>query len=232
MKQRKRLKLNNSHHIVHLNYMAIELGIWEIAVLSLLREGPMHPYQMQRLLRMRHKDEILALKRGSLYHAIGRLLKADFIAVEGTGRNGRRPERTTYRLTEAGEQGLVEKLQRMIAEPRQESSEFMAAMSFLVHLPAAEAAEKLEDRARALETRTISQAGVLAGASAFLPRIHLIESEYLVAMLKAELAWVRELGEDLRAGRLNWNIEEVLAEAQAERIRADGPKSKAERTEP
>ena len=56
-----------------MNYMSFEPGIWEIAVLALLREAPMHPYQMQRLLHLRHKDEILALKRGSLYHAIRRL---------------------------------------------------------------------------------------------------------------------------------------------------------------
>ena len=56
--------------------MKLTLGIWEIAVLGTLRDAPMHPYQMQRLLRHRHKDEILALKRGSLYHAIGRLERA------------------------------------------------------------------------------------------------------------------------------------------------------------
>ena len=67
-----------------MNYMTNELGIWEIAVLALLREGPMHPYQMQSLLRLRHKDEILALKRGSLYHAIGRLVRDELIAAKST----------------------------------------------------------------------------------------------------------------------------------------------------
>jgi DNA-binding PadR family transcriptional regulator len=74
-----------------MNYMTPELGIWEIAVLALLREAPMHPYQMQRLLRDRHKDEILALKRGSLYHAIARVLRAGLIEIESTSREGRRP---------------------------------------------------------------------------------------------------------------------------------------------
>ena len=64
--------------------MTQELGIWEIAVLALLREAPMHPYQMQRLLRHRHKDEILALKRGSLYHAIGRLARGGLITAKST----------------------------------------------------------------------------------------------------------------------------------------------------
>ena len=59
-----------------MNYMPKEFSIWDVAVLAFLHEAPMHPYQMQQLLRLRHKDEILALKRGSLYHAIARLQRA------------------------------------------------------------------------------------------------------------------------------------------------------------
>lgn len=197
-----------------------ELGIWEIAVLALLREAPMHPYQMQRLLRLRHKDEILALKRGSLYHAIGRLLKAELIAVEAMGRNGRRPERTTYRLTAAGRGALVGTLQGMISSPRREPSEFMAAMSFLVQVSPEEAWVQLDVRGAVLEAQIRERESELAGAAAFLPRIHLIESEYLVAILKAELAWVRGLEADLGEGRLTWNLEEILTEAREDRERA------------
>ena len=51
----------------------LEYGLWELAVLSLLRERPMHPYEILRTLKSRHKDDVLVLKRGSLYHAIRRL---------------------------------------------------------------------------------------------------------------------------------------------------------------
>ena len=214
-----------------MSYMTTDLGIWEIAVLALLREGPMHPYQMQRLLRVRHKDEILALKRGSLYHAIGRLLKADLIAVEATSREGRRPERTTYRVTDAGVETLADALRRMVAEPRRESSEFMASMSFLVYLPPTVAAERLEERAQRLEAEIAAHSAGLAGASSFLPRIHLVESEYLIAMLKAELAWVRGLSHDLRAGSLDWDLDQILAHTQSERAQA-AAKSNAERKKP
>jgi DNA-binding PadR family transcriptional regulator len=177
----------------------------------------MHPYQMQRLLRLRHKDEILALKRGSLYHAIARLLKAGLIAVEATRRNGRRPERTTYRLTGQGQEALVASLRIMIAVPRQESSEFLAAMSFLVFLPAREAVEHLAERARALEAQIAALKAGLAGALQYVARIHLVESEYLVAILEAELKWVRGLEDDLRTGRLHWDLNQIFIEAQAHR---------------
>ena len=113
-----------------MNYMKLTLGIWEIAVLGTLREAPMHPYQMQRLLRHRHKDEILALKRGSLYHAIGRLERAGLIEQTSTSRDGRRPERTVYRLTAPGRDAFLAALRSIVSTPRRESSEFMAAMIF------------------------------------------------------------------------------------------------------
>src|SRR6185369_12716675 len=113
----------SSYDIVHPNYMKTDLGIWEITVLSLLRESPMHPYQMQRLLRDRHKDEILVLKRGSLYHAIGRLVRAELIRAKDVTRNGRRPERTTYAITAPGRKEFISALRRIIATPHRECSE-------------------------------------------------------------------------------------------------------------
>lgn len=197
--------------------MTLELGIWEIAVLALLREAPMHPYQMQRLLRMRHKDDILVLKRGSLYHAIGRLLRADLIAVESTTREGNRPERTVYRIVPAGLQAFTSTLQRIVAVPRRESSEFMAAMSFLVHLDPQEAALRMQERMRVLEREIARLRAGLAAASAHVDRINLIENEYLLAMQSAELTWIRGLEAEIRSGTLTWNIEAILRNVKAER---------------
>jgi len=203
-----------------MNYMPLELGVWEIAVLALLREAPMHPYQMQRLLRLRHKDEILALKRGSLYHAIGRLLKASLIAVETTHRDGKRPERTIYRLTPAGLDEFKNTLRNILATPRPEPSEFMTAMSFLVHLEPSEAARHLEERAHSLDTQIAQCTSRLAAASEHVVRINLIESEYQLATLKAERAWTRKLENEIREGTLTWNLKAILRDASASRKEA------------
>ncbi len=200
--------------------MTPELGIWEIAVLALLRESPMHPYQMQRLLRFRHKDEILALKRGSLYHAIGRLLRADLIAVETTGRDGNRPERTTYRLTSAGLDEFKLTLRKIIAIPRREPSEYMAAISFLVHLDPKEAARQLKQRLRELDAEIEQRTTGLAAASAHVQRINLIESEYLLAMLHAERTWTSSIEKEIRKGKLTWNLKAILREAAVSRKEA------------
>jgi DNA-binding PadR family transcriptional regulator len=192
-----------------------ELGIWEIAVLATLREAPMHPYQMQRLLHERHKDEILVLKRGSLYHAIGRLERASLIEPVATTRDGRRPERTTYQLTPLGSERLIVELRKIVSIPRRESSEFMAAMSFLVHFPPGDALAHLEERIRLLDAEIERIRVGTKAASAWVPRINLVENEYLLAMLGAEREWVVGLVRDLREGKLTWDLEKIYAEIKA-----------------
>lgn len=204
-----------------MNYMPSESGIWEITVLALLREAPMHPYQMQRLLRLRHKDDILVLKRGSLYHAIGRLERNGLIEVEETSREGKRPERTTYRITPVGLSTFLDVLRNIVATPKRESSQGMAAMSFLVHLEPKETARLLEERARNLAAEIARIADGLAAAKAHVARINLIESEYLLAALKAERVWVQAVEKEIREGKLTWNLKAILRAANADRKSAN-----------
>jgi DNA-binding PadR family transcriptional regulator len=202
-------------------------NLWELAVLSLVREEPMHPYQMQRLLRERHKDDVLVLKRGSLYHAIGRLVRGGLIEAIRVGRDGRRPERTTYQLTAEGERELVNWLRQRIATVQREPSEFMGSISFLVHLPPSDAAAQLEARAQALQ-RQITEIGAgMAKVGAYVDRIHLIESEYLLATLKAEARWVRELLVELRSGQFTWDLKKILKQVRAERRKAASRKEQS-----
>jgi DNA-binding PadR family transcriptional regulator len=200
-----------------MSYMAYEFGTWEIAVLALLREAPMHPYQMQRLLHLRHKDEILALKRGSLYHAIRRLAQSGLIEVEKTGREGKRPERTTYRITAGGTHAFIDVLRKIVGTPGRDLSECMTAMSFLVHLDPEEARQLLEKRASNLAAEIARITARLRDVRANVARINLIESEYLQAALKAERAWVRTLESEIRAGKLTWNLRSILRQAEADR---------------
>jgi DNA-binding PadR family transcriptional regulator len=211
----------------HMSPSSTEHGsLWELAVLALLREEPMHPYQMQRILRERHEDEVLGLKRGSLYHAIRRLVRTGLIEPVTTGREGRRPERTTYRLTPNGAREFVRWLRQRLATPQSEPSEFMGSISFLVHLAPKDAARHLELRARALEGQIDALGRTLQQVGTFVPRIHLIERHYLQAIHKAEREWVRGLVGELRSGRFAWDLKAILREVRAARRK---PASKEER---
>jgi DNA-binding PadR family transcriptional regulator len=175
----------------------------------------MHPYEMQRLLRERHKDELLTLKKGSLYHAINRLARAGLIEAVSTEREGRRPERTTYGLTPEGAKELSEMLRAMVAIPRREASEFFAGLSFLVYLEPADAATQLEDRARRLEQEINELTDARKRLVTRVKRINLLEEEYLLAMRRAELRWLRTVLEELQAREFTWNLEEILKERKS-----------------
>jgi DNA-binding PadR family transcriptional regulator len=188
--------------------------LWEIAVLALLREEAMHPYQMQRLLHERHKDDVLVLKRGSLYHAINRLAKAGLIEAVASGREGRRPERTTYRITIEGRKQLTRSLRQMLATPKREAPEFMGALSFLIFVNRDDAARLLEQRAERLEAEMQSIAAGMRMASGHVERINLVESAYLLAMRRAELKWIRGLTDELKSGALDWDLQEIFRQVR------------------
>ena len=183
----------------------------------------MHPYEMQRLLLERHWDEVLVLKRGSLYHAIKRLLKSGLITPAGVSRDGRRPERTTYRITPFGEEELVRWLREMVAVPLREPSVFMASINFLIHLTPSDAVTQLESRAQRLAQEISATETTLQPVAASLPRFLLLEGEYLLWMRKAELRWVQDLVDELRSGQLKWNLMKIFENLEAARKAASKP---------
>jgi DNA-binding PadR family transcriptional regulator len=183
------------------------LNLWSLTVLCLLREVPMHPYEMQRLIRQRKKDDFLDLKRGSLYHNIERLQRAGLIEAVATTREGRRPQRTVYRLTEEGERELLAWLRELLAKSARDSVPFVAALSFLGHLRPEDALEQLSCRSGLLRAEIERLDAALKELTPRLGRLLVLEAEYERATCQAELDWVQTLIDDLRNGRLTWKPE-------------------------
>src|SRR3979490_1154335 len=80
--------------------------LWSLAVRGLRPDPDMPPYEMERRMPIRHTEELLGLKRGSLYHAINQLQRDGLIESIETRREGPWPERTVYRLTADGAEAL------------------------------------------------------------------------------------------------------------------------------
>lgn len=185
-----------------------------LAILALLYEEPMYPYRMQQLIRQRGKDEVINVRqRASLYQTIDRLLRAGLIAVRGTAQAERRPERTIYELTDTGRATVVRWLREMLASPAREFPEYPAALAHLALLTPEDARQQLERRASAVAAELARIDGMLQRAAGMVPRLFLIEGEYLRAMLETELTWTRGLIEELRGGRLSWSEEWLRAVA-------------------
>src|SRR5216684_7633139 len=183
--------------------------LWSLAVLSLLRERDMHPYEMQRQMHIRHTDDLLGLKRGSLYHAINQLQRDGLIESIETSREGRWPERTVYRLTADGEEELLTWLRDLISIPVREPSQFTTALAHVSHLAPQDALHQLQMRAINLEATSAALHAVELGVGELVGRPAVLEVEYARALLEAELGWVRSVIDDLHVGNLSWNVENI-----------------------
>jgi len=174
-----------------------------LAVLACLHERPMHPYEMASTMRERGKEQSIKLNYGSLYTVVDSLAKNGLIEAMEATREGRRPERTVYRLTEAGRARLDAWMSELLAEPVKEYPQFEAALSLMPVLHPDTVLDLLRTRIRLLQ-KEIAQARTMIGIahSARLPRLLLIEGEYHVAMREAELSWVQRLAGELEAGTL------------------------------
>src|SRR5262245_4406277 len=174
-----------------------------LAVLACLFERPMHPYEMATTMRERGKDQSIKLNYGSLYTVVEALQQHELIVAQETEREGRRPERTVYRLTDAGRMELIDWVSELLSTPLKEFTRFEAGLSLAGVLPPEDVVALLTQRCRALELEITQMRSALQFVEQRgLKRLFVIESEYLLAMREAELAWTRTLAEEIASGAL------------------------------
>ncbi|MPZ53810.1 MAG: PadR family transcriptional regulator [Acidimicrobiia bacterium] len=170
-----------------------------LAVLTLLFEEPMHPYQMSTTLKERAKEQSIKLNYGSLYAVVESLEKRGYVLAKETVAEGRRPERTVYAITESGTRLMDEWLRDLLANPINEFPQFEAALSLIAVLPPEDVIELLEKRLAtqsanyAKDTALIQQVIDLG-----MPRLFAVEHEYEMALVKAEIDYVTTLLDDLK----------------------------------
>jgi len=174
-----------------------------LALLSLLAQQPMYPYEMAQMLRTRGKDKTIKINWGSLYTVVQNLQKYGFIEEVGTDREGRQPERTTYQITEQGMAELRDWLRELLSVPGDEQSPFAAALSEGGILPPAEVVELLTTRLTTLDAGNAASLADLKLWTERLPRVLLVEAEYQLAMRLAEANWVRGLLKEIVEGTIS-----------------------------
>lgn len=199
-----------------------------LAVLSCLSERPMHPYEISTTLRSRGKEQSIKLNYGSLYAVVESLQKHGLITPKETTRQGRRPERTVYEITEAGVTEFEDWLAELLSTPVRDFTSLEAGLSLMPGLAPDEVARLLSTRALNLRGELRALDALRAEAEAMgVPELFLIESTYRRRMVQAELDFVTELAEGIRTsafpGSKTWRkIHELRAQGLSfEEIGAD-----------
>ena len=174
-----------------------------LAVLAQLWERPMHPYEISMTLRERRKEESVRLNFGSLYSVVESLEKHKLIEAASTGREGNRPTRTVYRLTDAGVTETIDWMTDLVRDPVKEFPQFEAALSFLPLLAPDDVVRLLRIRAETLRLRlAANEAARQTGTEQGLPELFALEAVYDAAMQQAELTFVEDLSARIADGRL------------------------------
>lgn len=176
-----------------------------LEVLGLLHERPMHPYEIQRLMRERRADLRVKIKAGSLYHTVDRLVAGGEIEAVDTEREGRRPERTVYAITDAGWDAFTTRVSEILATPSDERPQYLVGLSSADDLPFEDALNALEMRVLKLESavaanRTITERLAEIG----LPEMYWVDNQYLLSQQQSELEFTWSLVERLKSGDLEW----------------------------
>lgn len=180
-------------------------NVLALAVLAYLVQRPMHPYELGRALRDNGDARSIRFNPGSLYMVVRQLANAGFIAEQETRREGQRPERTVYALTDEGRHELHDWLRELVEAPQHEYPQFASALSLIAALPPGEAVKLLRqrldriDRQRA-ETRELIDTTVSGGVHP----LFLVEEEYRLALSAAEASFVQRFIDRIEDPQEGW----------------------------
>jgi DNA-binding PadR family transcriptional regulator len=172
-----------------------------LAVLSSLWERPMYPYEITTTLRERGKEDSIRLNFGSLYSVIKSLEKHGLIRATATEREGNRPERIVYEITDAGRRETDEWLRELLSEPTKEYPAIETALSLITMLPPEEALTLLRTRVAKLTT-DIDDREARGADLQGLPELFLVEYWFKLAMLRAERDWLADLADRVESGTI------------------------------
>jgi DNA-binding PadR family transcriptional regulator len=151
----------------------------------------MHPYELSRMLRDHGDVRSIKFNHGSLYMVVGQLAKAGLITEQETTREGQRPERTVYALTDAGRDEFRDWLGELVEQPQHEYPHFVAALSLIAALPPGEVLTLLHSRLDRLAGQRAEIRDLIGTAQAGgLHPLFLVEEDYRLAQLDAESAFV------------------------------------------
>jgi DNA-binding PadR family transcriptional regulator len=180
-------------------YRLTSLGV---AVLALLRDRPMHGYEMLQTLVDRQAGRIVKVRPGSLYHVVDRLAEGKLIRRAATSRHGNRPERASYEITDAGVEALTERVRELVATPTNDFPEFVTALAEIHNLDVDTAADAVTSRVAALEA-DVAEMTALRDADA-ASKAGVVALDYLLATIQAQVTWLREFAASLESGEPHW----------------------------
>jgi DNA-binding PadR family transcriptional regulator len=181
-------------------------GVLEFAVLGLLRESPMHGYELRKRLNT-SLGVFRAFSYGTLYPCLKTLVSQGWLAEESpadelgtTAPLAGRRAKIVYRLTAAGKEHF-ENLLAQTGPEAWEDEQFGVRFAFFGHTERDVRMRVLEGRRTRLEERLEKMRASLARTRERLDDYTLELQRHGMESVEREVRWLNELIETERAGR-------------------------------
>jgi DNA-binding PadR family transcriptional regulator len=116
-----------------------------LVILGLLRERPLYGYEIKHIIED-HMGDWTSIAFGSIYFALRKLAEESFIEKIATEKEGSRPSRSVYQITEAGQAEFLRLLREVWSEMERHYFAFDIGLFFMEALPTEEAKSYLQSR--------------------------------------------------------------------------------------
>jgi len=174
----------------------------KLIVLGILMEGEKHPYEIGQIVKERDMDRYIKFQKGSLYYAVEQLEKQGLIEVADTVREGKRPDRTVYRITDLGKDEFHNLLLKQYGNMNYFYDPIFAALAFTCHGDPAEVLTALQKRVRDQEMRVSILQRVYENHIPEVRRVNLYILAAALEQARTQLKWMQRLYQDALDGRL------------------------------
>ncbi len=119
---------------------------YKLALLGLLKERPMHGYEINKQIEERHMQHWAKINAASIYNNLLALNKKGLVEVKKK-KIGKMPERKVYHITARGSRELKALLKKGLAlYEKDNNAVFLLSMGFMTHLSRGEALSALTIR--------------------------------------------------------------------------------------
>lgn len=174
----------------------------KLLILGILMEKDRHPYEIRQTMTNRSWNYAFRLRDGSLYYAVDQLRDHGLIEAAHTvpvpGEH--RPDKTIYRITEAGRREFDRLMYAQLEQPSYPQHPMMMAMPFLRLADQARVAEIAGRQLAACEERIASLEQALAVKASRIPASALRMIAGMLAFGRAEREWLETIIDEASSG--------------------------------
>lgn len=169
-----------------------------LVLLGVLCTKPMHGYEIKHIIED-HMGDWTDIKFGSIYFALNKLAQEQAVEIAGEGREGNRPSRTVYRITEKGREEYIRLLRELWSSHGQTLYSFDVALFFISRLPKEEVAVYLDQRIKMADQSIayLREHGAQMRQNPHIPAQARVIVSHSLRHMEAEHSWLIEVKKQL-----------------------------------